>query len=235
MAMGGENKSLPSLIGNHDKYYHDSVTVVNKGYEMVLVKILTIFMSLDLSNNKFHGNVPEEIGELKSLVVLNLSQNVFDRRIPISLGELSQLESLDFSKNKFSTVIPPQLTSLTFLAVLNMSYNQLAGCIPLGNQFNTFTNSSYIGNTGLCGTPLSRKCSEDDDVPVAHDESMEGEEAMFYWTFAVAGCGFGLAVGLTIGFTFLAMDYSMGRKAAAEEEAGKKEQEESAVNSPKRR
>ncbi|XP_019158223.1 PREDICTED: receptor-like protein 12 [Ipomoea nil] len=204
MAMGGENKSLPSLIGKHDKYYHDSVTVVNKGYEMVLVKILTIFVSLDLSNNKFHCNVPEEIGELKSLVVLNLSQNVFYGQIPISLGELSQLESLDFSKNKFSRVIPPQLTSLTFLSVLNMSYNQLAGHIPLGNQFNTFTNSSYIGNAGLCGSPLSRKCSEDDDVPVAQDESLEGEEAMFDWTFAVAGCGFGLVVGLTIGFTFLA-------------------------------
>ncbi|XP_031115754.1 receptor-like protein 6 [Ipomoea triloba] len=204
MAMSGEHKSQLSLIGEHDEYYHDSVTIMNKGYEMVLVEILTIFVSLDLSNNEFHGNVPEEIGELKSLVVLNLSQNVFDGRIPISLGELSQLESLDFSKNKFSGTIPPQLTSLTFLEVLNMSYNQLAGRIPLGNQFNTFTNSSYIGNTGLCGIPLSRKCNEDDAPVAQYDESLESEEAMFDWRFAVGGCGFGLVVGLTIGFAFLA-------------------------------
>ncbi|XP_019158225.1 PREDICTED: receptor-like protein 12 [Ipomoea nil] len=204
MAMGEEHKSLSSLIGEHDEYYHDSVTIMNKGNEMVLVKILTIFVSLDLSNNKFHGNVPKEIGELKSLVVLNLSQNVFDGQIPISLGELSELESLDFSKNKFSGTIPPQLTSLTFLAVLNMSYNQLAGPIPLGNQFNTFTNSSYIGNTGLCGIPLSRKCNGDGAPVAKDDESLESEEAMFDWRFAVAGCGFGLVVGLTIGFAFLA-------------------------------
>ncbi|XP_031115748.1 receptor-like protein 48 [Ipomoea triloba] len=200
MTMGGENKALSSLIGEHDGYYHDSVTIMNKGYEMVLVKILTIFVSLDLSNNKFHGNVPDEIAELKSLVVLNLSRNSFNGQIPTLLGELSQLESLDFSQNKFSGMIPPQLTSLTFLEVLNMSYNQLAGHIPLGNQFNTFTNSSYIGNARLCGTPLSRKCGEDDDV---HDESLENE-AMLDWRFAVAGCVSGLVVGLTIGFSFLA-------------------------------
>nr|GMC80779.1 receptor-like protein 12 [Ipomoea batatas] len=37
MAMGGENKALSSLIGDHGSYYHDSVTIMNKGYEMVLV------------------------------------------------------------------------------------------------------------------------------------------------------------------------------------------------------
>ncbi|XP_019158228.1 PREDICTED: receptor-like protein 12 [Ipomoea nil] len=204
MAMTERNKSTKNVIvGEYDWYYRDSVTIVNKGNEMVLVKILTIYVSLDLSNNWFHGNVPEEIGELKSLIVLNLSRNVFDGRIPTSLEELSQLESLDFSQNKFSGMIPPQLTSLTFLEVLNLSYNQLAGRIPLGSQFNTFTNSSYIGNEGLCGIPLSRKCSSENDARGAQEESLESE-AMFDWRFAVAGCGFGLVVGLIIGFKFLA-------------------------------
>nr|GMD86763.1 receptor-like protein 12 [Ipomoea batatas] len=204
MAMTERNESAKNVIvGEYDRYYKDSVTIVNKGNVMVLAKIWTIYVYLDLSNNRFHGNVPKEIGELKSLVVLNLSRNEFDGRIPTSLGELSQLESLDLSQNKFSGMIPPQLTGLTFLEVLNMSYNQLVGRIPLGKQFNTFTNSSYIGNAGLCGIPLSRICSEN-DAPGAQEESLESEEAMFDWRFAVAGCGFGLVVGLTIGFAFLA-------------------------------
>lgn len=204
MVMAGGNKSAPKVIGQYE-YYQDSVTIMNKGTEMELVRILTIFVSLDLSNNKFQGKVPIEIEELKSLVVLNLSRNAFDGQIPSSLQELSQLESLDLSRNKFSGMIPPQLTILTFLAVLDLSYNQLTGRIPVGNQFNTFENSSYKGNAGLCGTPLSRKCSPDvgNTLEPSQNESSD-TEAMFNWEFAGAGYGFGVVAGLTIGFTFLA-------------------------------
>ncbi|PON67047.1 LRR domain containing protein [Parasponia andersonii] len=56
----------------------DSVTVMNKGLEMVLVRILTIFTSIDLSNNNFHGEIPRTVGDLPSLIVLNLSSNYFE-------------------------------------------------------------------------------------------------------------------------------------------------------------
>ncbi|XP_010272906.1 PREDICTED: receptor-like protein 12 [Nelumbo nucifera] len=36
-------------------YYQDTVMLTNKGIEIELVKILTIFTSIDLSNNKFQG------------------------------------------------------------------------------------------------------------------------------------------------------------------------------------
>ncbi|XP_011069371.1 receptor-like protein 12 [Sesamum indicum] len=214
MQLNSKNKSATlKTIGQYE-YYQDSVTIMSKGNEMVLVRILTIFISLDLSNNKFHGKIPGEIAELKSLVVLNLSQNAFDGGIPSSLGDLVQLESLDLSWNKLSGPIPQQLTSLTFLGFFNISYNNLTGHVPQGNQFNTYSSDSYIGNTGLCGLPLSTRCVPiDDPVP---EPPQQGEsstkESLFDWKFAFSGYGCGIVVGVALGYTFLPdLRFSRGR------------------------
>ncbi|XP_031277395.1 receptor-like protein 6 [Pistacia vera] len=83
-------------------YYQDSVTVTSKGLELELVKILTLFTSIDLSNNNFEGPIPEETGLLKSLRLLNLSHNALTGPIPLSMGNLLQLESLDLSANELN-------------------------------------------------------------------------------------------------------------------------------------
>ncbi|KAI9153538.1 hypothetical protein LWI28_012844 [Acer negundo] len=67
-------------------YYQDTVTVTSKGLEMELVKILTLFTSIDLSSNNFQGPIPNEIGLLKSLYVLDLSHNALTGLIPITIG-----------------------------------------------------------------------------------------------------------------------------------------------------
>ncbi|XVF65295.1 hypothetical protein PTKIN_Ptkin09bG0236800 [Pterospermum kingtungense] len=134
MVMTDEDKANRKYIG--DSYYQDSVTIVNKGLVMVFDKILTTFTCVDLSNNRFHGIIPDEIGSLTYLRVLNLSQNRFSSQIPLALVNLKEeAESLDLSQNYLSGEIPPQLTTLTFLSVLDLSYNQLEGNIPQSNQF----------------------------------------------------------------------------------------------------
>ncbi|CAL9002859.1 unnamed protein product [Prunus brigantina] len=135
--------------------FKDAITVTSKGSEMDLVKILTIFTLIDFSDNKFNGSIREEMGVLKSLYILNLSSNAITGEIPSSLGNMRQLESLDLSQNKLSGHIPQQLTKLTFLAFLNLSNNQLGGMIPTSNQFSTFPPSSFTGNKGLWGPPLT--------------------------------------------------------------------------------
>ncbi|PHT30730.1 hypothetical protein CQW23_29650 [Capsicum baccatum] len=96
--------------------------------------------------------------------MLNLSHNGLEGIIPASLEHLSVLESLDLSSNKIGGEIPQQLASLTFFAVINLSPNHLVGCIPKGKQFDIFENTSYQGNDGLCGFPLSKDCGGNDGV-----------------------------------------------------------------------
>ncbi|KAG5550617.1 hypothetical protein RHGRI_015534 [Rhododendron griersonianum] len=112
------------------------------------------------SNNNFKGEIPDTVGDLKSLYVLNLSHNSLTGSIPSSVGNLTQLGSLDLSWNKLDGSIPVTLARLTFLAVLNLSYDQLVGMIPRGPQLQTFLETSFIGNKGLWGAPLTPCCKE---------------------------------------------------------------------------
>ncbi|EOY19927.1 Receptor like protein 6, putative [Theobroma cacao] len=195
-----------SDIGNQYGYSYDySVSVVMKGHDRELVKILKIFKSIDLSNNKFRGEIPTSIGKLVSLKGLNLSHNSFSGHIPWTMGNLNALEWLDLSSNKLVGKIPKQLVGLTSLSSLNLSYNQLVGPLPQGKQFNTFENGSFEGNLGLCGFPLSKDCKEDEvgqPVPSSVDDS-ESENG-FGWKVVLLGYG--------CGFLFGAMGYLVIRR-----------------------
>ncbi|KAI3902793.1 hypothetical protein MKW92_052157 [Papaver armeniacum] len=176
-------------------YYQDAVMVTSKGLDMELVKILKVFSSIDLSNNEFEGEIPETIGNLISLYVLNFSRNALTGPIPSTIGNLEQLESLDLSHNKLAGEIPYQLAQLSFLSVLNLSFNKLTGRIPSGNQFQTFEPSSFKGNEGLCGPPLSNVCRNISDMPQKYVHSKE----KFDWHFILTGLGFGVGVGMILG------------------------------------
>jgi Leucine-rich repeat (LRR) protein len=116
-------------------YYQNMVTITIKGVQRELVKIQTIFTSLDFSCNSFDGPIPSELGELKSLHSLNLSHNAFTSQISQSVGKLTNFEALDLLSNKFTGEISVQLAEgLIFLTFLNLSFNQLGGKIPLINQ-----------------------------------------------------------------------------------------------------
>ncbi|XP_078154339.1 receptor like protein 27-like [Carex rostrata] len=158
-AMVSNSNSTGFEMGYSGHYYESSIKVIWKGQEMEIIRSLSIFSSLDLSENKFSGEIPEDIGQLRSLDVLNLSHNTLIGPIPSEFGNLQQLESLDLSCNQLSGHIPQELTSLTFLSALNLSYNNMVGEIPQGHQFSTFLNNSYLGNPGLCGSPLSMQCA----------------------------------------------------------------------------
>ncbi|KAM5551130.1 receptor-like protein 19 [Rosa sericea] len=181
-----------------DIYYKDAITTIIKGLELDVVKILTIFTLIDYSYNKFNGSIPEEIGELKSLYVLNLSGNAFTGKIPSSFGKMQQLESLDLSKNHLSGQIPPQFANLTFLAFLDLSNNELVGRIPTSTQISTFPKTSFEGNKGLWGPPLTMDAVL--PPPILNGSSSNpnsGDEIDWDVICVEIGftCGFGIVIG----------------------------------------
>ncbi|EXB79426.1 Receptor-like protein 12 [Morus notabilis] len=192
--------------------YPCSVTIKNKGKDMQYERVQEVFTVIDLSSNRFHGDIPECMGELQRLQVLNLSNNMLTGSIPSSISSLTQLESLDLSVNKLSGKIPQQLVQLTFLASFNVSFNHLSGPIPQGSQFSTFDSSSYKGNAGLWGYPLESlntpKALPPSDSGSDEDDD-EDSKSWFKsnWITILPGFVGGLIVGVAIE-QFLAVDKS---------------------------
>ena len=211
MMINDEGKQELEYLGEnyfHDMasstYYEYTVGVTVKGLETQLLGILTIFTTVDLSSNKFQGEIPKALASLNFLRLLNLSHNSLTGSIPSLLANLSALESLDLSSNRLVGEIPMQLTSLTFLALLNLSQNHLTGPIPQGKQFATFQNDSYDGNLGLCGFPLSKQCSTDASPLPPPSIFQEDNDSMFAsgfgWKTVLIGYGCGLVFGLAVGY-----------------------------------
>ncbi|PHT99041.1 hypothetical protein BC332_32034 [Capsicum chinense] len=210
MKIIGENSGTREYVVDKFSSYI-SLIVATKGLDPELPRVLTTYMIIDLSRNIFECYLPSIIGDLVGLRTLNLSHNCLEGHIPASLQHLSALESLDLSSNKIGGDIVQQLVSLKSLEVLNLSHNHLVGCIPKGKQFDTFENSSYQGNDGLRGLPLSKDCIGDDGVPQMttpvglDDDEEEGD--LISWQTVLMGFGCGLVIGLSIIYIMLSAHY----------------------------
>ncbi|XP_004228617.1 receptor-like protein Cf-9 [Solanum lycopersicum] len=208
MKINGENNGTRKYVADlYSDYYKNYLIVTTKGLDQELSRVLTTQIIIDLSKNKFEGHIPNIIGDLIGLRTLNLSHNVLEGHIPASFQNLSVLESLDLSSNKISGAIPQQLASLTFLEVLNLSHNHLVGCIPKGKQFDSFENSSYLGNDGLRGLPPSRDCGRDDQVTTPAELDQEEDSPMISWQAVLMGYGCGLVIGLSVIYIMWSTQY----------------------------
>ncbi|XP_061954079.1 receptor-like protein 6 [Populus nigra] len=96
-----------------------------------------------LAGTNFSGQLPESIGNLKSLTELDVAESNFSGVMPSSLGNLTKLNSLDLSDNRFSGKIPPSFVNLLQLTYLSLSDNNFTpGTLHwLGN----LTKLNYVG------------------------------------------------------------------------------------------
>ncbi len=88
---------------------------------------------INLSNNNLVGDLPAELGDLKSLNVLNLSNNSISGTIPGSLGYAKDLNYLYLQNNQLMGDIPVELFTLNVrhFVEINLSYNKLTGKLPV--------------------------------------------------------------------------------------------------------
>ncbi|KAI3702407.1 hypothetical protein L6452_28145 [Arctium lappa] len=94
-----------------------------------LVSKLTQLITIDLSDNKFSGAIPNSLFFLPNLQTLILGSNSFSGVIPPSISNLRSIQTLDISRNSLSGSLPNTLASLTELTRLDLSFNKLTGPI----------------------------------------------------------------------------------------------------------
>ncbi|XP_040367358.1 receptor-like protein EIX2 [Rosa chinensis] len=172
------------------------VEIVWKGVEIEFGGNLAHVRSIDISSNHLVGDIPENITSMLMLNSLNLSGNNLTGKVPEKFGNLNSLESLDLSRNQISGRIPSSFSSLNFLSVLDLSYNDLSGRIPLGTQLQSFNASAYMGNSGLCGPPLTQQCPRDGTITGTENDD-DGIISMGFFVSTVLGfaTGFWIVCG----------------------------------------
>ncbi|XP_019199096.1 PREDICTED: receptor-like protein 12 [Ipomoea nil] len=88
------------------------------------------FMSIDLSDNQFSGEIPDCWHHLSRLNNLNLANNNFSGKVPPSFGYLYYLKELQLRNNNFTGELPSSLQNCTLLRILDLGRNQLTGRVP---------------------------------------------------------------------------------------------------------
>ncbi|RDX67077.1 putative LRR receptor-like serine/threonine-protein kinase, partial [Mucuna pruriens] len=171
----------------------NSFSVINNNFEgpMPAFKKLVGLRALFLSNNKFSGEIPDDAFEgMRRLKRVFLAENDFTGRIPTSLVKLPKLLDVDIHGNSFNGNIP-EFQQRDF-RVFNLSNNHLEGRIPesLSNE----DPSSFAGNQGVCGKPLS-PCIESPPPPSdqrpnstpQHQEKKEKKKRVLLTAIVVVG------------------------------------------------
>ena len=111
---------------------------------------------LNMRNNRLEGAIPDWFGNMdflfrRNLHELDLSYNRFSGELPQELGELAQLRYLYLSNNKLSGSIPTSFSQLRELRELELHGNEeLVGSLPrILTNLNKITHLQYW-STRLC-------------------------------------------------------------------------------------
>ncbi|KAJ4717605.1 putative Leucine-rich receptor-like kinase family protein [Melia azedarach] len=91
--MQGVIRNSVSIGSDGFDLYDYALTLSNKGLMMAYEKISNILVAIILSGNKFDGEIPTSIANLREVKNLNLSHNSLQGHIPSQLTNITSLES----------------------------------------------------------------------------------------------------------------------------------------------
>ncbi|KAH9648266.1 Leucine-rich repeat receptor-like tyrosine-protein kinase PXC3 [Citrus sinensis] len=152
-------------------------------------------LQLHIGSNYLTGSIPPEIGHIRNLqIALNLSFNHLHGSLPPELGKLDKLVSFDVSNNQLSGTIPSALKGMLSLIEVNFSNNLLTGPVPSFVPFQKSPNSSFFGNKGLCGEPLSFSCGNANGP----DSKNYRHRVSYRIILAVVGSGLAVFISVTV-------------------------------------
>ncbi|KAI4337552.1 hypothetical protein L6164_015952 [Bauhinia variegata] len=115
------------------------------------LRFWTNLVSLQLYENNFSGQIPEEFGEFKQLVNLSLYRNRLTGPLPQKIGYRSKLYNIDASENFLNGSIPPDMCNMGNMSYLLLLQNKLTGEIP-ASYANCLTLRRFrVSNNSLSG------------------------------------------------------------------------------------
>ncbi len=106
---------------------------------------------INLSGNNLNGPLPDEFGDLTSLIIVQLANNSLHDQIPGSVGNLTNVIELYLGNNNLSGSIPSTIGGMSSLAIFGAPNNNLSGEIP--SELGDITGLVRIGlrNNNLSG------------------------------------------------------------------------------------
>ncbi|WCJ40512.1 Receptor kinase-like protein Xa21 [Euphorbia peplus] len=132
------NNTLPfcNWLGVSCSSRHGRVTsLVLEGLNLVgtispFIGNLSFLRIINLRNNGFHGEIPQDVGRLFRLQQFLVNNNTLEGGIPSNLSHCSDLRLISLQWNKLSGNIPSEFGSLRNLRGLQLFVNNLTGEIP---------------------------------------------------------------------------------------------------------
>ncbi|XP_047261900.1 probable LRR receptor-like serine/threonine-protein kinase At3g47570 [Capsicum annuum] len=101
------------------------------------------------------GRIPNDFGNLSSLLFLDISENNLVGSIPTSIGNLENLQLFDLSNNKFTGYIGDFLCKLQSLGAIYFSQNQLSGSLNCLGNVTSLREIHFDSNTLISNIPSS--------------------------------------------------------------------------------
>ncbi|XWS67551.1 hypothetical protein CRYUN_Cryun04dG0015900 [Craigia yunnanensis] len=108
--------------------------------------------SLQLLENHFSGEIPEEFGEFKNLVGLSLYRNKLTGQLPPKIGSWSDLFFMDVAENFLTGPIPPDMCKNGKMVELLLLQNNFTGTLPESYANCKSLERLRVNNNSLSGT-----------------------------------------------------------------------------------